>query len=78
MLKKKLRVIEFNDDLLRFIQNVVFPSKVKNIVEEEGVITITPPDSETRGYLIGRGAINLNNTKDIVKRYFKIEDIKVI
>ena len=78
MLKKKLRIIEFNDNLLRFIQNVVYPSKVKNIAEEEGVVTITPPDSQTRGYLIGRGAVNLNNTKNIVRRYFEIKDIKVI
>ncbi len=78
MLKRKLRIIEFNENLLRFIQNVVYPSKVKDIVEEEGVVTITPPDSETRGYLIGRGAVNLNTTKEIVKRYFEIKEIKVI
>jgi len=78
MLKKKLRIIEFNDDLHQFIQNVVYPSKVKDISEEEGVITITPPDSETRGYLIGRSAVNLNITKEIVKRYFDIKDIKVV
>jgi N utilization substance protein A len=78
MLKKKLRIIEFNPDLLRFVQNVIYPSKVKDINMEEGVVTITPPDSQTRGYLIGRGAVNLNITKDIVKRYFEINDIKVI
>ena len=78
MLKRKLRIIEFSSDLLQFIQNVVFPSKVKDIVEEEGIVTITPPDSETRGYLIGRGAVNLNVTKEIVKRYFDVKDIRVI
>ncbi|MBW2966806.1 NusA-like transcription termination signal-binding factor [Candidatus Woesearchaeota archaeon] len=78
MLKKKLRIIEFNPDLIQFIKNVVFPSKVKEIVEEDKIITITPLDSETRGYLIGRGAVNLNVTKEIVRRYFEITDIKVI
>jgi N utilization substance protein A len=78
MLKKKLRIIEFNPDLLRFIQNVVYPSKVKDINMEDDIVTITPPDSQTRGYLIGRGAVNLNITKDIVKRYFEVKDIKVI
>jgi len=78
MLKKRLRVIEFNDDLLQFIKNIVYPSKVKDIVDEEGIIIITPPDSETRGYLIGRGAVNLNTTKEIVKRYFEIKDIRVV
>ena len=69
---------EFNPDLIQFIKNVVFPSKVKDIVEEEGVITITPPDSETRGYLIGKSASNLRNTEEVVKRYFELEEIKVI
>ncbi len=78
ILKRKLRIIEFNPDLLQFIQKVVFPSKVKDIIEEDGIVTITPPDSQTRGYLIGRGAVNLNTTKEIVKRYFEITDIKVI
>ena len=78
MLKKKLRIIEFNDDLLKFIQNVVYPSKVKDISMEDDVVTITPPDSQTRGYLIGRGAVNLNITKEIVKRYFEVKDIRVI
>ena len=78
MLKRKLRIIEFNPDLLQFIQNVVFPSKVKDIVEEDGIVTITPPDSQTRGYLIGRGAVNLNTTKEIVKRYFEVKDIRVV
>jgi N utilization substance protein A len=78
MLKRKLRIIEFNPDLIQFIKNVVFPSKVKDVTEENKIITITPVDSETRGYLIGRGAVNLNITKDIVKRYFEIGDIRVI
>ncbi|MBW2981303.1 NusA-like transcription termination signal-binding factor [Candidatus Woesearchaeota archaeon] len=78
MLKKKLRIIEFNGSLLQFIQNIVYPSKVKDIAEEDKIVTITPPDSETRGYLIGRGAVNLNATKDIVRRYFDIKDIRVI
>ena len=78
MLKKRLRIIEFNPNLLQFIQNVVYPSKVKDINEEEGIVTITPPDSQTRGYLIGRGAVNLNGTKQIVKRYFDIINIRVI
>ena len=78
VLKKKLRVIEFNPDMIRFIQNVIFPLKVKEIKEEDGIVTIIPPDSQTRGYLIGRGAGNLNITKDITKRYFEIKDIRVV
>ena len=66
ILKKRIKIIEFNPDLLVFVQNVVFPSKVKEIKEEEGVVIIIPPDSETRGYLIGKSASNLRNTEEVV------------
>lgn len=78
ILKKKIKIIEFNPELLRFIQNVVFPLKVKEIKSEDSIVIITPPDSETRGYLIGKGAVNLRNTEATVKRYFEITEIKVI
>jgi len=79
MLKRKIKVIEFSPDLLQFIQNAVYPSKVKDINEEEDIVTITPIDSQTRGYLIGKGAVNLRNTENIVKRYFKeLKEIRVV
>jgi N utilization substance protein A len=79
VIKKKVRVIEFNPLLLSFIQNVFFPLKVKEIKLESGIVTIIPPDSKTRGYFIGKGAINLRNAEFIVKRYFKeLEEIKVV
>lgn len=76
--KKKIKIAEFNPDLLQFIKNLVYPLQVKDIKEEEEVVIITPPDSKTRGYLIGRAAVNLRNTEDIVKRYFDIKEIKVV
>lgn len=76
--KKKIKIIEFDEDPLIFTQNVFYPNKAKDISEEEGVITITPIDNTTRGYFIGRGASNLRNAEEIVKRYFEIKEIKVI
>jgi len=78
LLKKKVKVIEYNPDLLEFIKNVVAPLKVADIVEEEGIITITPPDSKIRGFLIGRGADNLRGFEKIIKRYFDFEELKVV
>jgi hypothetical protein len=57
----------------------VHPLQAKEIHEKEGVIVIVPPDTKTRGYLIGRGAVNLRNTESVVKRYYPdIKEIKVI
>ena len=78
MLKKKIRIAEFNPDAVQFVQNIIYPIKPKDITEEDGIITITPNDSKTRGYLIGRAAANLRNYEEIVKRYFEIREIKVV
>ena len=78
MFKKKIKIIEFNEDVIEFVKNVVMPIKVVDVTEEEDVIIITPVDSPSRGLLIGRGAINLRGFEEIVKRYFPIKEMKVV
>lgn len=76
-LKKRIRIIEFNPDLLTFVRNAVHPLKARDIVEDDGIVTITAVDSQTRGYLIGRNASNLRAYEAIIKRYFEIKELKV-
>ena len=76
-LKKKIKLAEFNNDVSQFIQNLIYPLKAKEIKEEGGVVTIYIDDRKTKGMLIGRDRHNINSIKDIVKRYFKVEEIKV-
>ena len=78
LMKKKVKIVEFDNDLITFVKNAIHPLQAKDIKEEDGVIIITPPDSVTRGYLIGREAVNLRGFEEIVKRYFDIKEIKVI
>ncbi|MBW2996174.1 NusA-like transcription termination signal-binding factor [Candidatus Woesearchaeota archaeon] len=78
ILKKKVKIVEYSDDLIEFVKNVIHPLGAKEITEDDGIVTIIPPDSQTRGYLIGREAINLRGFEDIVKRYFDIKEIKVV
>lgn len=75
--KKRVRVIEYNNNLETFIANVVYPSKIKEIQNTEDVWTIIPADSYQRGILIGRNAVNLRESESIVKRYFTIKELKV-
>jgi len=76
--KKKIKIVEYNQDPVKFIKNLIYPSKIKDIVEEDGVYTITPVDSFTRGVIIGRSASNLREFESIIKRYFEIKEIKVV
>ena len=77
-LNKKVRIVEFSDDLVKFIQNITYPAKIKEVVNEDGIVTITSADSQSRGLLIGRGASILRSYESIVKRYFDIQEIKVV
>ncbi|MFH0868180.1 MAG: NusA-like transcription termination signal-binding factor [Candidatus Woesearchaeota archaeon] len=76
-LNKKIRLAEFSNDIPQFIQNLIYPLKVKEVKEEEGIVTIYADDTKTKGMLIGRDRRNINSTTEIVKRYFKILEIKV-
>tara|TARA_Y100000310_G_C20518494_1_gene732429 strand:+ start:506 stop:934 length:429 start_codon:yes stop_codon:yes gene_type:complete len=82
MAKKNIKIIEFSQDIHKFIQNVVHPNKVSNVEEKEEdgkkIILLTAIDHQTRGYLIGRAAETLRNTESMVKRYFEVDEIKVV
>lgn len=77
MIKKKIRIVEFNPNMIEFVKSVVFPLQLRDLKEEEGVITLTAVDSNTRGLLIGRSAQNLRFFEFIIKRFFEIKELRV-
>ena len=89
ILKRKIRVIEYSDNIINFIKSLIFPLRIKDIIigdyenlsDEEksrAVITIQTGDTKTRGILIGRNASNLRNYESIVRKYFPVKEIKVV
>lgn len=77
-IKKKIRIIEYNEDVDKFIRNIYHPIPIAEITEEEGVYIISSADYKTRGLLIGRNASNLRNAESLAKRLFPaIKEIKV-
>lgn len=76
-LKRKIKLVEYNQDMIVFIKNLVAPLKIKEATEDQGIITLIPIDLMTRGMLIGKNASNLRFFESIVKRYFPIKEIKV-
>ena len=77
MLKKKIKIIEYNTDLTKFVANIIFPIRAKEIRDEEGVVTIVSNDLKSRGFMIGRNATILRSNENILKRYFDVNEIKV-
>lgn len=78
VINKKIRMIEFNDNVLEFVKNLVYPVKLNNIEQQDGILTMKANDTKSRGMLIGRDKVNLIRLKDTVKRYFDVEEIKVM
>ncbi|MBN2422830.1 NusA-like transcription termination signal-binding factor [Candidatus Woesearchaeota archaeon] len=78
LLKRKIKIVEFNSDLIRFIRNLIIPLKVDEIQKEDELIMIKGADSRTKGLLIGKNSQNLKNLHNIVQKYFTIKQIRVI
>lgn len=74
---RKIKIVEYNKDLIKFIKNLLLPYKVSSITLNDDIVTIKSDDTTVKGLLIGRNGKNLRNYESIVNRYFKIKEIKV-
>ncbi len=77
-LNRKIKIVEFSPDKLTFIRNLMFPLKILDMSEDEGIVTIKGPDMKTKGLMIGARAQNLRNYEEIVRKYFALKEIKVV
>ena len=75
--KKRIKLIEFNNNVAQFVGNLINPVKAKEIREEDGIVNIYADDAKTKGMLIGREKNRINSINEIVKRYFQIKEVKV-
>lgn len=73
---KRVRIVEYHNDLLTFINNLAYPVVLKDAREQDGIVVLQA-DMTGRGQLIGRSATNLRLMESIVKRYFPIKEIKI-
>src|SRR3989338_4190954 len=53
LLKKKIRIVEFNPDVGQFVKNIAYPLKVDDVGKENELIIIKCMDRSTKGMLIG-------------------------
>ena len=78
-INRKIKIVEYSTDMLRFIKNVMSPLKMLEISADDGVVTIKGPDQKTKGLMIGSRASNLRLYEEIVKKYHDdLKEIKVI
>ncbi|MBW2976232.1 NusA-like transcription termination signal-binding factor [Candidatus Woesearchaeota archaeon] len=77
LLKRKIRLAEFSEDVSQFLRSLIYPLKVEEIKEEEGIVTICSNDRKTKGMLIGRERHNITLIENILKRHFKVNEVRV-
>ena len=78
MLQKKIKIVEFDADITKFITNLIYPYRVESITLNDKIVTITDSDNKTKGLIIGSKAQNLRMYESVVKKYFDVEEIKVM
>ncbi len=76
-LKKRVKVVEFNADVLQFVRNLVAPLQLHAVEFDDSRLVLTAKDLKTRGLLIGRNASNLRTYEAIIQRYFPIGEVRV-
>lgn len=77
-LNRKIKIVEFNPALKDFVANMILPLEAKDITVKGSSVIITGKDAKSKGLLIGRESRNLKQLKETVKRYFDINEIKVV
>ncbi len=76
-LGKRVRVIEYSENALDFVRNIIFPLRTQDIVEGEGLLVIKESNKKAKSLLIGRQGRNLKLINRAVKRFFNYE-VKVV
>jgi N utilization substance protein A len=76
-LGKRVRVIEYSENGVDFVKNIIVPLRVQEIVEVENIILIKESSRKTKSALIGRGGKNLQLINRAVKRFFN-KEVKVV
>jgi transcription termination/antitermination protein NusA len=77
-LKKKIKLVEHAHHVEKFVRSFLHPLEVAEIREDNGVVTVNGRDSQTRAMIIGRERSNVKNLLEIAKRYYNINEIKVV
>jgi transcription termination/antitermination protein NusA len=78
LLKRRIKIVEYSSNMIKFITNLLYPYRVKSITQDGKTIIISDQDTKTKGLIIGAKAQNLRQYESIVKKYFDIDEIKVV
>ncbi|MBI4154432.1 NusA-like transcription termination signal-binding factor [Candidatus Woesearchaeota archaeon] len=73
LVKKPVRVLEYDPDPVKFLTNVLYPIRPKEIVREDAVVIIRANDLQEKGKIFGRERSNFKRLQGILSKYFSLE-----
>ena len=74
--KKRIRVIEFNENIEQFALNLLYPLRPETEFKD-GILLIHGKDAQEKGKIFGREKTNFKRIQGIIHKYFKVE-VKVV
>jgi N utilization substance protein A len=78
LFKKKIRVLGFSSDPVKFINNILYPVRADKVEVRDGEAWITAKDNITKGKIFGRSKQNLEKIKGLLKKYHNIAEVKIL
>ncbi len=73
MLKKKIKVVEFNSNPEKFVENMISPQKGKIYMKDDNTLMIEGKGARFKEAVLGRERQNLKELQEIVSNYFGIK-----
>ncbi len=78
-LNHEVKVVENSESTSGLIKNYLFPIKVKEIKEENGIVYVTFPSGKDRRVVLNNNQKELKKLKFMVSRYnSKVKDIRIL
>ncbi len=78
LLKKRIKIVAFSDDVKEFIKSYVNPVELVSVNVNDNIVEIKANGINAKGLLIGRDKKNLETLKQVLKKYYNVVDVKII
>lgn len=79
---KKYEIVEFSDDPVQFLKNVLKPANVREVRitkrSDGSMMAVVSVDSKDKGIAIGKNGRNAEKARILAKRYFNIDNVLII
>lgn len=79
---KKIELVEFSDDVIEFIRNMLSPNSVMDVKINEksdgSKVAVAVVDPKKKGVVVGREGRNAEKARLLAKRYFQISNVLIV